>query len=96
MTLVDIRQALNLPQSEDRATKAIVIEVDDVLAGVTVDQVLDVMYLPPSDMTSMPSSLSKQHQDFLQGATLYRQKTLSILDLPKMLFHGGLIVDQAA
>ena len=96
MTLVDIRQALNLPQPEDGATKAIVIEVDDVVAGVTVDQVLDVMYLPPSDITSMPAALTKRHQDFFRGATLYRQKTLSILDLPKVLFHGGLIVDQAA
>ena len=96
MTLVDIRQSLNLDQSEDRATKAIVIEIDDIVAGVMVDQVLDVMYLPPSDVTSMPTAIPKRYQDFFQGATLYRQKTLSILDLPKILSQGGLIVDQAA
>ena len=96
MTLVDIRKALNLPPPEDSVTEAIVIEVDDIVAGVTVDAVLDVIYLSSSDIVSMPTALPKRYQDFFQGAARYHQKTLSILDLSKLLFQGGLIVDQAA
>ncbi|MEO1400452.1 MAG: chemotaxis protein CheW [Cyanobacteria bacterium J06635_1] len=106
ITLVDIRRALNLSQSEadvtqttftqERVAKAIVIEVDDVVAGITVDQVLDVIYLPSSGVASMPAALPKTRQDFFQGVTRYHQKTLSILNLPKILSLGGLIVDQAA
>ncbi|MCG8367111.1 MAG: chemotaxis protein CheW, partial [Pseudanabaenales cyanobacterium] len=96
MTLVDIRKALNLPPQEERATKAIVIEVDDIVAGVTVDAVLDVIYLSSADVASMPTALPKRYQDFFQGAAHYRQTALSILDLSKLLFQGGLIVDQAA
>ncbi|MDJ0707147.1 MAG: chemotaxis protein CheW [Leptolyngbyaceae cyanobacterium MO_188.B28] len=96
MTLVDIRKALNLGQSKDSVTKAIVIEVDDIVAGVTVDAVLDVIYLSPSDIAPMPTALPKRYQDFFQGAARYHSKTLSILDLSKLLFQGGLIVDQAA
>ncbi|MEO0455378.1 MAG: chemotaxis protein CheW [Cyanobacteria bacterium P01_A01_bin.114] len=96
MTLVDIRKTLNLAESKESAAKAIVIDVDDVIAGVTVDQVVDVIYLPPSEVVSMPTAVPQHCQAFFRGATRYHQKTLSILDLPKILSQGGLIVEQAA
>ena len=96
MTLVDIRKALNLSPSEDSTTKAIVVEVDDVVAGITVDKVLDVMYLPLSDITSIPLAVTKNRQDFFLGTAPYQERTLSILDLPKILYQGGITVDQAA
>lgn len=94
MTLIDIRKALNLPQPSDTTAKAIVVDVDDIIAGITVDQVLDVVYLPPSDISSMPAA--RHRQTFLQGVARYCQKSLSILDLSQLLSHGGLVVDQAA
>ena len=96
MTLVDIRKALNLAKGDNHLDKAIVIEVDDVIAGITVDEVVDVMDLPTSEMTALPTAVPKQYQAFFQGTTLYHQKPLSILDLSKLLSQGGLIVDQAA
>ncbi|MGD1950895.1 MAG: chemotaxis protein CheW [Leptolyngbyaceae cyanobacterium] len=92
MTLVDIREALKLTQSEIDAVKAVVIEVDDIIAGITVDQVLDVVYLSPSDVFSMPAAAQSQ----FQGTTHYAQKNLSILDLSKILTQGSLVVNQAA
>lgn len=96
MTLVDIREALNLSLSEENISKAVVIEVDDIVAGITVDQVLDVVYLPPSEISSMPTAIPTRCQDFFQGAASYYKKTLSILDLSKIFSSGGLIVNQAA
>ncbi len=96
MTLIDIRKALNLPESDNKATKAVIVEADNIVAGITVDQVLDVVYLPPSDISSMPAAVSKRCQAFFQGATHYYQNTLSVLDLSKLLAQGDLIVDQAA
>lgn len=96
MTLIDIRETLNMTRSVDHIPKAVVIEVDDIAAGITVDQVLDVVYLPPSDIVPMPAALAKRSQSFFQGATHYRKKNLSILDLPKLFSEGGLVVDQAA
>ena len=92
MTLVDIRKALNLAQPEGDAVKAVVIEIDDVIAGITVDRVLDVVYLAPSDIFSMPAATQGQ----FQGTAHYAQKNLSILDLPKIISQGNLIVNQAA
>lgn len=96
MTLIDIRKALNLPEPDRETTKAVIVEADDIVAGITVDQVLDVIYLPPSDIASMPAAVPKRFQDFFQGATHYYQQTLSILDLSKLLSQGGLVVDQVA
>ncbi|MEA5462519.1 chemotaxis protein CheW [Leptothoe sp. PORK10 BA2] len=94
MTLIDIRKALNLPESDSKTTKAVIIEADDIVAGITVDQVLDVIYLPPSDISAMPAAVPKHFQGFFQGVTHYYQKTLSILDLSKLLSQGDLVVDQ--
>ena len=96
MTLVDIREALNLAQLDNNASKAVVIEVDNIVAGITVDQVLDVVYLSPADIASMPIAVSNRCQAFFQGATHYCQKTLSILNLSNLFSQGGLVVDQAA
>ncbi|ESA35671.1 chemotaxis signal transduction protein [Leptolyngbya sp. Heron Island J] len=95
MTLIDIREELNLFQPEYVSSKAVVIEVDDIVAGITVDQVLDVIYLSPSEITAMPTVVSNRCQAFFQGATRYAQNTLSILDLSKLLSQGGLVVNQA-
>lgn len=94
MTLIDIRQVLNLSRSADASAKAVVVDVDNIVASISVDQVLDVVYLPPSDIAPMP--IARHHQTFFQGVAQYCQKTLSILDLSKLLAHGGLVVDQAA
>ncbi len=96
MTLIDVRETLNLNQTTGHASKAVVIEVEDIVAGITVDQVLDVVYLPPSEISAMPAALPQRYQTFFQGATQYHQKSLSILDLSKVLSQGGLVVDQAA
>ncbi|MEM7065861.1 MAG: chemotaxis protein CheW [Cyanobacteria bacterium P01_B01_bin.77] len=94
MTLMDIRAALNLPQPKtEAAIKAVIIDVDDIVAGIAVDQVLDVVYLLSSDISPMPTAIPKRRQTFFQGVTRYYQKTLSILDLSKILSHGGLVVD---
>lgn len=95
MTLVDIREALNISQPENDASKAVVIEIDNIVAGVTVDQVLDVVYLSPSDISLMPTAVPNRCQTFFQGIAHYCQKTLSILDLSQVFFKGGLVVDQS-
>jgi purine-binding chemotaxis protein CheW len=95
MTLVDIRTALHLPVATNKtAAKAIVVEVDDVIAGITVDGVFDVMYMPASEITAIPSALPINRRDYCQGTAFYQENLLSILDLPKMLTQEVLRVNQ--
>lgn len=97
MTLVDIRSALNMPlATTSNESQAIVIHVDDVVAGVAVDQVFDVMYLSPSDVTPVPAAVHSSSDEYLRGTAPYSEKMLSILDLAKILTKGGLAVNEEA
>ena len=94
VTLVDIRSALKMPLATNTASKAIVIQVDDVVAGLPVDEVFDVMYLRSSDVKQLPTAIHSGSDEFLRGTAPYSEKMLSILDLPKILAMGGLAVNE--
>jgi purine-binding chemotaxis protein CheW len=93
VTLVDIRGALNLTLPDvNEAAKAVVIQVDDIVAAIPVDRVFDVMYLHPSDLTAPPTAVNGD--EFLRGTAPYLGKMLSVIDLPNLLDRGGLVVNE--
>lgn len=95
VTLVDIRKVLNMPLADIKSSsKAIVIQVDDIVAGLHVDEVFDVMYLQPSSVTPVPTAAHSSNGEYLRGNAPYQEKMLSILDLSKILVTGGLIVNE--
>ena len=65
VTIVDIRSALNMPlTSASNTSQAIIIHVDDVVAGVPVDQVFDVMYIRQSEVTTVPAALHSGSDEY--------------------------------
>lgn len=97
LTLVDIRQCVNL----DHATptnqrQAVIVRVDEIVAGIVVDDVFDVMYIHPNDIASVPTATHSADNEYIRGVIQAEQSLMSILDLPKLLTHGELVVDQAA
>lgn len=95
LTLVDIRSVLNMPLSKTRdGVKAIVVNIDDLMAGFLVDEVFDVMYLHPSEVTSLPVAVNSNNQDYLRGTVAYAGNMLTILDLPKLLTNKLLVVNE--
>jgi purine-binding chemotaxis protein CheW len=94
LTLVDIRSILNMSSGKITSkTKAMIVQVDDIVAGFVVDDVFDVVYLKNEEITKAPSGLQFDHNEYLCGTSPYREKMVSILDLPKILTHGELMVD---
>ncbi|GBF80768.1 chemotaxis protein CheW [Aphanothece sacrum] len=95
VTLVDIRGTLNLETSIVKTgTKAVVIKVDDIVAGLPIDDVLDMMYLPPQNITAVPLAADFGDNTYLEGTASYSEKILSILDLQKLLTKGNLAVNE--
>ncbi|HAJ61220.1 MAG TPA: chemotaxis protein CheW [Cyanobacteria bacterium UBA8543] len=95
VTLVDIRNVLNLPTTPiSVGSPAVVVQVDDIVAGLPVDQVLEMTYLNPTDMTSLSGILSDFGEQYLQGTAFFQEKMLNILDLPKILTQGKLAVNE--
>ena len=74
--------------------KAMVVHLNDLLVGVLVDDVFDVMYLRASDMTTVPAALQAESKEYLKGTAPYGGKMLSILDVPKLLASEDLVVNE--
>ncbi|AFY74173.1 chemotaxis signal transduction protein [Synechococcus sp. PCC 7502] len=88
ITLVDICSVLNLPSTPVKiGTKTVVVKVEDIVAGLPVNEVSDVFYTPPSEIKPVPIA----SMGYLQGTIALFDQTLGILDLPKMM--GGLVVN---
>ncbi len=97
LTLIDVCGLLNLPlKNINKNNKAMVVQVQDIVAGITVEEVYDVMFLNPQEITTVPTAIHSINDEYLQGAAPYHDKMMSILDLPKILLSGNLTVDQAA
>jgi len=97
LTLVDIRTVLNMPVlgiEKNTNIKVMIIKIDDLIAGVTVDDVFDVMYLQPSQILPVPTAVHSANSEYLRGTTNYRDKMMSILDLGKVFQQGDLIVNE--
>lgn len=92
VTLIDIRAALNLPQASSRPpSKAMIAEAGDVVAGITVEDVCDILYLNPADITGLPAAAGKG-SGCLQGTVPYQSTLLRVLDVLKLLAAEQLIV----
>jgi len=93
VTLIDITAWLRLPPLAS-ATKAAIVQVDGLAAGVLVDEVLDVLLLDPAQIGNVPTALHAIDDEYLQGAAPYGDRLMSLLDLAKLLRQGGLVVDE--
>lgn len=95
VTLVDISQAIHLSKSgQHRWKKAIVVRQDDIVAGIAVEDIFDVVHLHPSQITTPPIAAQGSHNDYLQGVAPYRHTLMSVINLSKILTSGVLEVDE--
>lgn len=97
LTLIDIRPFLNLSATTaTRPKKAVIVKVDQIVTGMIVDAVFDVVYVPPEAMTGVPSAIHAIDNEYVRSVTAYGAAMMSILDITKLLTQGDLAVDQAA
>jgi len=95
LTLIDLSNFLQLNTAlVNQRQKAMVVQVEDVVAGITVDSVYDVILLDTETITEVPSSYVI-NQDYLHGVVSYQDRMLSILNLTGIFATGGLLVDEA-
>ncbi|MBD2013225.1 chemotaxis protein CheW [Microcoleus sp. FACHB-53] len=97
ITLVDIRNVLNLPTAPVRVgSPTVVVEVNDIVAGLPVDQVLEMAYLNSADITPLSGILPDLAEQYMRGSAFFQEKKLKVLDLPKIFTQGGLVVNEEA
>ena len=92
LTLVDIRGLLNITAG-NRAAEVMVVESGELSVGVPVDKVLEVIYLRPADIASLPAA-HEDKNEYCKGVMRYGESMVSILDMQKILAQGGLEVEE--
>jgi purine-binding chemotaxis protein CheW len=95
VTLVDIRNILNLPTVPvSLGTQTVVVEVDDIIAGIPVERVLEMAYLNSADLIPPSESLPNVGEKYIQGSAFFQGKMLKIVDLTKLFIQGDLTVNE--
>lgn len=95
LTLVDIRGLVNLPLGTSQIlSKAMIVKINDIVAGIVVEGIFDVMYLKESEIKTIPTAVHLKQDEYLQGTAFYRDKMMSILNIPKIMIQGELVVEQ--
>ncbi len=95
LTLVDIRGNLNLPTTTVQpGAKAVVVNVDGVVAGLPVNEVFDVTYVNPEKIAPVPIATDGSGKEYLRGTMAYGEKILRAIDLSKLFREGGLEVEE--
>ena len=94
VTLVDIRSVLNMSAAANYLSKAIVVEVANLVTGIVVDEILDIIYLNVSEIAPVPAAIHSANREYLWGTALYGEKIMAILNFQKLLTKGGVVVDE--
>lgn len=95
VTLVDIRAALEMSvPPPPTSAQALVIGVDELRAGVVVDDVYAVTSVPRSEVTSVPAAARSASREYLVGVVSYRNHMVSVLDLARMFSSGVFHVEE--
>ena len=66
-----------------------VIESGELSIGVPVDKVLEVIYLRPADLVSLPAAHAEKNE-YCKGVVRYGASMVSILDMQKILAKAAL------
>lgn len=99
ITVTDISNALGLPPKPNvENRKLMVLQEPGLAAGVIVDEILNVLFLPAAVLDAIPAINrhigDKLGREYLRGTTPYGSRTVTILDLPALLKHESLHVNE--
>jgi purine-binding chemotaxis protein CheW len=94
LTLVDIRNVLSMSADTKSLSKAIVVEIEDLVAGIVVDEILDIIHLNVAEIATIPAALNSANREYLRGTAFYEEKIIAVLNLQKLLTKGEMVVDE--
>ena len=97
LTVVDISGLLNMPIRRANLTgkKVVVVNYEDIYAGVLVDDVLDVLYVSADQICEPPSAVKSGGEEYVKGTYSYGGKMLGLLDLKKIILGTELVVNES-
>jgi len=87
--VVNLKKKLNLAEEDEESIeekKIIVTNIKDIIIGVLVDSVREVVTLNVDNIEEMTDSRRGLKEDFIEGVANYDQHLLVIINVEKVLF----------
>ncbi len=87
LTLVDIRPALGMGMAgmAGAMSEVVVVRVGELRLGLPAAEIVDVAYLAPSEITSVPAASDRAGKAYCKGVATVGGHAVGILDLEKIL-----------
>ncbi len=86
VTVIDTRERFGLSASTiTDHTRIVIIECDNVVLGMLVDRVAEVVYLRQSELEKPPNVGNEESNKYIQGVCHKNEDLLILLDLNKFL-----------
>jgi len=86
LTVFNLRKRFNLPEkANDENTKVLIVNMNDLLLGFTVDNVTEIVRINDEDIEDTPPTLQDFDHRFLSGVGKLGDKLILLLDLKKVL-----------
>jgi len=84
--IIDLRKRFGLEEkSHDKATRIIVVKVDDLTVGLVVDEVSEVLRIPADTVEPPPPIVAGVESEYIKGVGKLEDRLLILLDLSKTL-----------
>ncbi|AMC36222.1 chemotaxis protein CheW [Janthinobacterium sp. B9-8] len=95
LTIIDIRHTLGMHSASfNQSAKIVVSSASDILVGVAVDEIDDIVQINPVEVVPLPASTHPEVLRYMMGTIHYNQKAMTILNLPEILKNKDLIVNE--
>lgn len=84
--IIDLRRRFGLmSKPEDKDTRIIVIEINNIIVGFVVDAVSEVLRIPASTVEPPPPVVAGVESDYISGVGKLKDRLLIMLDLDRLL-----------
>ena len=91
LTLVDIRPALGITTA-GAVSEVVVVRVGELLLGLPAAEIVDVVYLAPSEISAVPVASDRAGKAYCKGIATIGGHSIGILDVEKILCASELQV----
>ena len=94
LPILEIGMVLQIPALPRQ--EFVVIKVNEILIGIAVDRIFDVLYLAASEIDSLPISVNSQLRTYLRGVTKYADGMMYLVRLQELVEREFLAANVAA
>ena len=89
--LIDVRLRFHLTEREyDSRTCIVVVEINNMVMGLVVDRVSEVMEIPETNIAPPPQFTKSSKHHYIKGMAKVGETVKLILDIEKLLFEEEL------